>query len=197
MRLLIWILNAPLLMRRAIALGVAATLLAATLGAGILAANALSTARRDVVEKREFLGQLQAVVDLARSAGQSSESLVTTDELLTGDSDALIQSALQARLSEIASQNSTTVVSVGVVTDQSEGDRNPIGLRANLSGDFEGIHDTILALEINRPFLFIREAKLRSTNVMAGATLAAPVELFAELVFYGERKGAPGEGAEP
>jgi len=92
---------------------------------------------------------------------------------------------LQTRLNAIAAANGVSVLSAGNAPMLSEAGVDFIGLRANLSGPLEGIHNAILAIETSLPVLFIREATLRTTNVGPAAGRTGDPELFAEILFYG------------
>jgi hypothetical protein len=193
------ILNTSPPLRRLIALALAAV--AACLCAWLVFAafNSVASARARIEEKRALLGQLQNVAALAkRLDSDASPVAAATPEFLTGESEAIIRGGLQTRLNAIAAANGVSVLSAGNAPVLSEGGVDFIGLRVNLSGPLEGIHNAVLALETSLPVLFIREATLRTTDVSPAAGRTGDPELFAEILFYGplQTQAAPG-GAKP
>ncbi|MER8761472.1 MULTISPECIES: type II secretion system protein GspM [unclassified Mesorhizobium] len=197
------ILNARPMVRRLIALTIAA---AGTCIAGwmvFMAFDSIASARAGIEEKREMLGQLQAVAALAKrldSAAASEPAAATNSEFLTGESEAVIRGGLQTKLNATAAANGVTVLSAGNAPALSEAGIDFIGLRADFSGSLEGVHGTILAIETSLPVLFIREATLRATDVGPAADRTADPELFAEILFYGPLQTkvvSPPAGANP
>jgi len=183
--LLTRILNAQPLFQRALAM---ALLLGATAIAGCLlfaAANSIASARADIEQKRETLGQIKAVIALAKTVENSTTPLATSasKEFLSGDSEAIIRGALQTRLNAIAASNEVSVLSAGNAPALTEDGVSYLGLRANVSGTLEGVHGFLLSLETTLPVLFVREATIRTTNPLASQN-GAP-EIFAEVLFYG------------
>lgn len=180
------ILNARPMVRLLIAVAIAAAAVCATSWAVFTALASIAVAEAGIQEKREMLGQLQAVAALAKRLDSASgPTAAANPEFLTGDSEAVIRGALQTRLNAIALSNGVTVLSVGNAPALSEAGVEFVGLRANFSGPLEGIHNAILAIETSLPLLFIREATLRTTNVGPATSQTADSELFAEILFYG------------
>ncbi|RWF70030.1 MAG: general secretion pathway protein GspM, partial [Mesorhizobium sp.] len=158
------ILNARPMVRRVIAVAIAAAAVCVTSWVVFLALDSVAVAKAEIEEKREILGQLQAVAALARRLDSASDPATGTDpEFLTGESEAVIRGGLQTRLNAIAAANGVTVLSAGNAPALSEAGVDFIGLRANFSGPLEGVHNAILAIETSLPVLFIREATLRTT----------------------------------
>jgi hypothetical protein len=180
------ILNTRPTIRRLIAL-VLAVVTACVLASVVFAAfDSVASAQAGIEEKRELLGQLQSVAALAkRLDSAASPEVAANPEFLTGGSEAIIRGGLQTRLNAIAAANGVSVLSAGNAPVLSEGGVDFIGLRANLSGPLEGIHNAVLAIETSLPVLFIREATLRTTDVGPAAGRTGDPEIFAELLFYG------------
>jgi len=181
------ILNSRLLVRRSLTLAIAAigVLLAGWL---IFAAlGSVASASADIDQKRETLGQIQAVVALAKTMEASAPPAAATGngEFLSGESEAVIRGTLQTRLNAIAASNKVVVLSAGNAPSLNEGGVAYLGLRANVSGTLEGVHGFMLSLETTLPVLFIREATLRTTNVAPSAVPSVEPEIFAEVLFYG------------
>ncbi|MCP9229982.1 type II secretion system protein GspM [Mesorhizobium sp. LMG 17147] len=197
------ILNARPMVRRLIALTIAA---AVTCIAGwmlFMAFESVASAKAGIEEKREMLGQLQAVVALAKrldSVAASDPTAATNSEFLTGESEAVIRGGLQTRLNAIAAANGVTVLSAGNAPALNEAGVDFIGLRTNFSGSLKGVHNAILAIETSLPVLFIREATLRATDIGPAAGRTGDPELSAEIVFYGPlqtKATPPSGGAKP
>ncbi len=182
------ILNAPPMARRSIALAIAAAV-ACIAGWLVFAAfDSVASAKADIEEKRELLGQLQGVAALAKrldSGATSDPAAATNPEFLTGESEAVIRGGLQTRLNAIAAASGVTVLSAGNAPVLSEAGVDFIGLRANFSGPLEGVHNAIFAVETSLPVLFIREANLRTMDLGPAAGRTRDSELFAEILFYG------------
>lgn len=195
------ILNAHPTVRRLIALAIAAAAVCVTGWVVFMAFDSVASAKAEIEEKRETLGQLQAVAALAKrldTAAASDPVAAANPEFLTGESEAVIRGALQTRLNAIAASNGVTVLSAGNAPALSESGVDFIGLRANFSGPLEGVHNAILAIETSLPVLFIREATLRTTDVGPAAARTRDSELFAEILFYGPlQTRPPSGGAKP
>lgn len=180
------ILNTRPTIRRLIALALAAATACVIAWVVFAAFDSVASAQAGIEEKRELLGQLQSVAALAKRLDRSaSPEAAANPEFLTGGSEAVIRGGLQTRLNAIAAANGVSVLSAGNAPVLSEAGVDFIGLRANLSGPLEGIHNAILAIETSLPVLFIREATLRTTNVGPAAGRTGDPELFAEILFYG------------
>ena len=180
------ILNTRPTIRRLIALAIAAVTACVLAWVVFAAFDSVASAQAGIAEKRELLGQLQSVAALAKRLDRSaSPEAAANPEFLTGGSEAIIRGGLQTRLNAIAAANGVSVLSAGNAPVLSEAGVDFIGLRANLSGPLEGIHNAILAIETSLPVLFIREATLRTTNVGPAAGRTGDPELFAEILFYG------------
>jgi hypothetical protein len=194
------ILNAPQAVRRGLAIAIAILVVGFNVWVLIQALETLTNASDQIRQKRETLGQLKAVVALGQKLQEAQPPVseyTETKEFLVGESDAVIRSHLQTRLSAAAAANNVVVLSAGNAPMMTEAGISYIGIRGNLSGPLEGIHNTVLALESSLPVLFIREAVLRSTVPGPQAPNAPAPDLFAEILFYGAlRAGAqPPEGA--
>ncbi|MBB6411477.1 type II secretion system protein GspM [Mesorhizobium sangaii] len=180
------ILNTSPLVRRLIALALAAVTACVLAWAVFAGLDSVASAQAGIEEKRELLGQLQSVAALAkRLDGAASPVVAANPEFLTGESEAIIRGGLQTRLNAIATANGVNVLSAGNAPVLSEAGVDFIGLRANLSGPLEGIHNAVLAIETSLPVLFIREATLRTTDVGPIAGRSGDPEIFAEILFYG------------
>lgn len=179
------ILNASLTIRRLIALALAALAACVLAWVALAAFDSVASVQARIEENRELLGQLQSVAALAQRVGGASHVTAADPEFLSGESEAIIRGGLQTRLNAIAAINGASVLSAGNAPALSEGGVDFIGLRANLSGPLEGIHNAVLAIETSLPVLFIREATLRTTDVGPASGRTGDPELFADILFYG------------
>lgn len=179
------ILNASLTIRRLIALALAALAACVLAWVALAAFDSVASVQARIEENRELLGQLQSVAALAQRVGGASQVTAADPEFLSGESEAIIRGGLQTRLNAIAAINGASVLSAGNAPALSEGGVDFIGLRANLSGPLEGIHNAVLAIETSLPVLFIREATLRTTDVRPASGRTGDPELFADILFYG------------
>ncbi|MER9470751.1 type II secretion system protein GspM [Mesorhizobium sp. M0482] len=195
------ILNARPVVRRLIALTIAAAAACIAGWVVFIAFDSIASAKAGIEEKRETLGELQAVAALAkRLDGAVDPAAAKNPEFLTGESEAVIRGGLQTRLNAIAASNGVTVLSAGNTPALNEAGVNFIGLRANFSGPLEGVHSVILAIETSLPVLFIREATLRAIDIGPAAGRTGDPELSAEIVFYGAlqtKATPPSGGANP
>ncbi|MFC3324687.1 type II secretion system protein GspM [Mesorhizobium cantuariense] len=195
------ILDTRPLVRRLIALALAAVTACVLAWVAFAALDSVASAQAGIEEKRELLGQLQSVAALAKRLDSAASPVVAANpEFLTGESEAIIRGGLQKRLNAIAVANGVSVLSAGNAPVLSEAGVDFIGLRANLSGPLEGIHNAVLAIETSLPVLFIREATVRTTDVGPAAGRTGDPEIFAEILFYGplQTQGAPAaNGVKP
>lgn len=196
------LLNATTAVRRSVAIAIALALAFIAVLVLWIACSHIAAVQAQIVEKRMTLGNLNAVVELANQAGKSSPAeradADADPEFLSGASEAVIRGALQARFNAIASTAGATVLSAGNAPALEQDGISYIGLRANLSGPWESIHNTVLALETSRPVLFIREASLRATETAPVSNQTVEPEVFAEVLFYGAlRTSALSEAGTP
>ncbi|MER9934319.1 type II secretion system protein GspM [Mesorhizobium sp. M0088] len=191
------ILNTRPLVRRLIALALAAVTACVLAWVAFAALDSVASAQAGIEEKRELLGQLQSVAALAKRLDSAAAPVAAANpEFLTGESEAIIRGGLQTRLNAIAAANGVSVLSAGNAPVLNEADVDFIGLRASFSGPLEGIHNAVLAIETSLPVLFIREATLRTTDVGPAAGRTGDPELFAEVLFYGPLQ-TQGGGVKP
>ncbi|TPM32791.1 type II secretion system protein GspM [Mesorhizobium sp. B2-3-4] len=181
------ILNSRLAVRRSLAVAIAG--LCALLAGWLLfaALGSVASASADIDDKRATLGQIDAVVALAKTMEASAPppAAAGSGEFLSGDSEAIIRGGLQTRLNAIAAANKVVVLSAGNAPALNEDGVAYLGLRANVSGTLEGVHGFMLSLETTLPVLFVREATLRVTNVAPSEAPNVEPEIFAEVLFYG------------
>lgn len=182
------ILNAPPRSRRMAAVGL---LVAVSAAAGLLvftAASSVQARKNAVLEQRETLGRLQAVLALKPLMEKTAQATLAADdrpEFLSGASDSVIQADLQTWLDEVARQNGVRVMSVGNAPALEQEGMRFAGLRADISGSNDGIQGTIFAIEAAKPYLIIRQAQIHSTLEGQSVGFDDPRELVLRVQFYG------------
>lgn len=179
------IVNAPRRARQAIALGL--FMLAITIFAGTvwLATSSIRQARFDVQEKREMLGRLQAIAALKPALLKEDQIAAgNKSDFLEGESEAVVRGNLQAQLNAIFSAQNANLLSIGNTPDLDIDGARYIGIRADLSGTVEAIHNSILAVETSRALL-INQASIWQSGPVQGAGAAQPPEISAQIHIYG------------
>ncbi|MDA4848842.1 type II secretion system protein GspM [Hoeflea poritis] len=187
---MIWLLNSPRGLRRAVALGI---VFGAICAAGFVAAGAFASLRhsnQSVIEKRELLGRLQSIANRLpeeiRNTALAEEA--ASDEFLSGESETVIRAGLQQQLKQTANAQHLNVISVGNAPDLGRDNLTYVGLQANVTGTIASLQKTLFALETAKPVLFVTKLTVRSTDQMAlRAPVAEPV-LVAQIRLYGALK---------
>jgi hypothetical protein len=180
------LLNAPQAQRRVVALllpiAAAALLLVVAFGASAsLAARATGLA-----DKRERLGQLEAIAaSMPAAAGVPALDAGAGPEFLAGDNDSLIQAAIQTRFREMAAASGAEVLAVGNTPIMLRGDARFAGLRTTLSGSNDAIVQTIFAVETSRPYMTIRSASINSGSGYGDDGSGGPQQLMLQMQFEG------------
>jgi hypothetical protein len=103
---------------------------------------------------------------------------------LQGENEAVITAGLQGWLQEQAASAGAQINSVSNARMDGENDIILVGLRANLSGSMEAIHQVVAAVEASQPRLFIKEMDLQS-NYQEAYGLDTPPELSATILMLG------------
>ena len=182
------ILSAPEPMRQAAAAGILASAIALTLLIMFAGVTSITSQANALQEKRQHLGRLQSVLALKpvlESVDQGSGMEDDRPEFLRGSSDAVIQAELQAWLSMMAANHNVEVMSVGNAPLLEQDGMRFAGLRANISGNNQGIQSLIFEIEAAKPYLIIRQAQLHSTVSSQQAPRPGQEELVLQVQFYG------------
>lgn len=178
------LVNAPLRTRRLTALLLLAICIAAGIGFSRVALSSLTTLRAQILEKRETIGRLQAIAALKPLLVQESTAPLPTarEDFLEGDSEAVVRGNMQAHI--IVNEQDANLLSVSNVPDVEIDGARYVGIRADLAGTVDAIHNAIFAMETSKP-LIIREASiwLSGPDQMPGATLAPQIS--AQIRVYG------------
>jgi len=182
------LLNSPLAIRRSVAILFVAVAIAIVATGITLTASSLYSQAESIRDQRAHLGRLQSAIALKPILEASQQYTVAPDdrpEFLRGASEAVIQANLQTQLIAIAQAQGVDVLSIGnTAILQREGMRFA-GLRANLSGNNEGIHGTIYAIETSKPYLIIRRATMRRTLKSQQTGNDGQPEIVLQIQFHG------------
>ncbi|WP_234836918.1 type II secretion system protein GspM [Sinorhizobium meliloti] len=140
----------------------------------------------EIEEKRRLLGRLEAIKPAASVFLKTNPMpALDNDQLfLQGENEAVITADLQGWLQERAVTAGAQINSVSNVRLEGENGITLLGLRANMSGSMEAIHEIVAAVEVNQPRLFIKEMDLQSNHQEAYG-LDTPPELSATILVLG------------
>jgi len=185
---MIWLLNRPAAVRRALAVTLLATVMIAVLATAYFAASGLERARASIVEQRVLLGRLQVAVK--QFSLEEARLQVPAQDIsfsfLSGDSEPVIRAELQQRFKTAAMRYRVGVVSVGDVPNFEKEGISYTGLQANISGTIESLQKLLLELETSTPILFIPQITIRSTeNHNTRQRQIREPQLIAQLRLYG------------
>ncbi|MEX0347705.1 MAG: type II secretion system protein GspM [Rhizobiaceae bacterium] len=190
------LLNAPLALRRSLALALLVVYAAIVVAVVWITIDSFGDNAANLHSKRLHLGNLQSIIALREALTERNKSALeeaSGPEFLKGTSEAVIRGNLQSRLSEIAAAHKVKILSVGNTPVRQRGSVRYAGLRADFAGTNEAIHATLFDIETSKPYLVIRNATIRSTLSSQSAGKNAPPELVVQIQFYG---ALPPESAE-
>lgn len=185
--LLFRLVNAPPTIRRATALGL---LVVAGAAAGSLCFAALSSTRqlqRDLQDRREMAGRLQAIAALKPSLlaqAQARPSLGGDAEFMVGESVAVIRGNMQAQANAIVTAQGANLISVSNSPAIESDGVSYLGIDIDLSGTVEAVHNTVFALESAKPFI-VRSASFWLSGPPQEPGATQPPELTAQLHVFG------------
>lgn len=191
------LVNAPRKVQRATALSLLAVVMLVAICILAAGLSSISSTFSEIEEKRRLLGRLEAIKSAASTFLKTNPMpALDNDQLfLQGENEAVITADLQGWLQERAATAGAQINSVSNVRLEGENGITLLGLRANMSGSMEAIHEVVAAVEVNQPRLFIKEMDLQS-NYQEAYGLDTPPELSATFLVLGatdkagETKGA-------
>jgi hypothetical protein len=170
---------------------VAVALLAVAIGSfgGVVwvAVSSVAQTGQAIQEKREIVGRLRAVAALKPALMQieaAGAPSVGSEDFLEGDSEAVVRGNMQTRLTEIVSARNASLTSVSNVPELDLNGARYIGIRADLTGTMEAIHDTIFAIESSGPML-IRDASIWLSGYEQTSEATQAPEISAQIRIYG------------
>lgn len=179
------LLNAPPVVRRAIACALLALVAAVAIGSIAAALGSLPEARDAVQTKRETLGRLSTLAAMkpALLRQASEQPLADPGMVWTGESIALVQADLLSRMGNLAAAHGAILISAGNAPEQVVDGVRHLGLRADITGTVEAVHGVIRDCETSIPPLIVRKLAIWvSTPGEAGMT---PTQLTAQLHLQG------------
>ncbi len=185
--LLFQLVNAPPAVQRLAALGLAAALCLGVASTGYIALSVIGQLERDVQDKRELAGRLQAVAALKPALlAQAQAKLLPSDsaEFLAGESVAVVRGSMQAQASAIASAQGANLLSVSNGPEMESHGVRYLGIDIDFSGTVEAVHNTVLALEASQP-LIVRSASFWLSGPPQTPGAAQPSELTAQIHVFG------------
>lgn len=175
------LLNAPMRIQSAVALGLLTLLGVCGVLLSVALAQNIADQQQSLIDSRERAGRLMrlAATDLSRNA---IEEQTGDAQLFMGAASlAIARAELQQRISSIAATNNISIASAGNLPELTENGVTMIGLRIDFSGQHESVGKTVAAIEAGSPPLIVRHLTVRT----AGAEQSGqPPELAAQLRVY-------------
>jgi hypothetical protein len=154
---------APQALRRSLAV----VLLAGVVGFPAAAITNLTVAYtqtiRAVEDQRKVLGRLQFMISAAGNAqGASSDIDLYQDWFMTGNGPAHLTANLQTRVKAVAESVGAEVMEVREIKPRILDGITYLGIASTVSGSMEAIHEALVAIETEKPLLFIETAQFTS-----------------------------------
>ncbi len=177
--LLITLMNSPRQLQRAVAFGLLGVLAALLLWLALLATSVLQDKAQDIESMRETLYSLNQV-NARRPQLQAQQQLEGLALFMEGDSVAAIQAKLQERLSTVSAASGAVISSVAGVPQLTLDDVNYVGLKADIEGSLEAVHEMFRQLELSLPPLVVRQAHFHGMSE-AGEAASQPVQVSVQL----------------
>ncbi|MBB4187343.1 hypothetical protein GGE07_004007 [Sinorhizobium terangae] len=193
------LVNAPRRAQRAIALLLLVIFVVAVVGSAAIAFNGVCRSLSEIEDKRRLLGRLDAIRSAAAIFLKANPTppLGGNQLFLEGENEAVITAGLQGWLQEQAATAGAVINSVSNVRMNGENGITLLGLRANLSGSLEAVHEIVAAIEASQPRLFIKEMDLQSNYQEIYGLDTAPT-LSATILMLGATEGnGQAEGGDP
>lgn len=184
---LISLMNAPRRVQSAVALGLLAAVVLAAVGSLLFLAGVIRAKADNIAMMREELYRLEAVIARRPPDAMKVSTPHGGDELLfvEGESLAAIQAKLQERVNALAGTSGAIVTSIsGTPRSDFEG-ATYVGVRADVEGSLQAVHELVRQVEISQPPLIIRQASLRTTNAISQGILAEPLQLAGQFLILG------------
>ncbi|HEY8261050.1 MAG TPA: type II secretion system protein GspM [Methylosinus sp.] len=148
-------------------------------------ADAIAERRGTLAGYEAIASQEATVKDYARQVEESN----ARGELLTGESEGVVNANLQARLKALAEEAGATVMSLQALPAKVLNGETLVGARLDVTGPLPALHKLAKSLEGDPPLLLVLTAAVRKTALWAEQT-AAEQMLEAQFdVFGGASKG--------
>jgi general secretion pathway protein M len=148
-------------------------------------ADAIAERRGTLAGYEAIASQEATVKDYARQVEESN----ARGELLTGESEGVVNANLQARLKALAEEAGATVMSLQALPAKVLNGETLVGARLDVTGPLPALHKLAKSLEGDPPLLLVLTAAVRKTAIWSEQT-AAEQTLEAQFdVFGGASKG--------
>ncbi|MBY6242704.1 type II secretion system protein GspM [Methylosinus sp. Sm6] len=161
-------LSDPQLKRRALFLGAnLALLLVAYLAAVAPLFGFLAERSEAIAERRATLAGYESIAvqeDAVKEYARQVEESNSRGELLTGESEGVVNANLQARLKSLAEQSGATVVSLQALPAKVASGQSLIGARLDVMGSLDALSRLARALESDPPLLLVLAASVRKQS---------------------------------
>lgn len=144
----------------------------------------------DIENDRRRLGVLQATIAAADRVSREKAPASADDTFFFGASDAVVKAKVQSWLQNQVVNSGLELASVTDLPNKEVGSTDLVGLRASLSGPYENIQALLLAIETNRPPMFITKVLMTSGfGPSASADTVSIVNASLELYVAAEMSG--------
>jgi hypothetical protein len=156
--------NLARIMRRLAAIGLllAAVAFIAAVTVLPLAAH-VGELRADIARQRDLLARFAAFAankGAAEDLAGRSQAAMQSGIFLAGETDALRTANLQAQITDIAEKHGVRLASARALPAHDRDGLRFIGVQAELSADMRQLQAIMLALEAQRPYLFIQSLQV-------------------------------------
>jgi hypothetical protein len=177
------LLNAPMIVQRAVAFSIFACGAALLLGLAWSVIDGLANRHETLLGVREQVGRLQRLAQTQLPAEATIEDKAGGLDLFASEPNlAIARANLQQRINDISASNNTPLASVSNLPDSEQDGVTLIGLRVDFSGGYDDVLRTVAAIEASIPLLIIRELNVHAAGV---EQLDHPPELAAQLRVFG------------
>lgn len=139
-------------------------------------------------ERRETLARYEAVVSQENAVQEYAKQIADSNargELVTGESDGIVNANLQARLKMLAEQARLTVRSIQMLPTKSIRGATLVGARLEVSGALENVHTLTRKLEGETPLLLVTAATMRGQSMPWMIQTQSDQDLEAQFDIYG------------
>jgi general secretion pathway protein M len=141
--------------------------------------NLLTDRDSEIVTRHETLAHLQSIAAReaeVQAAARQPDAQLDQGEFLAGANEGVIAADLQTRLKAITERSGTRIRTIqGQPTKPGDPIRY-IGARLTIFGSLQRVHNTIYAIETDKPYLFVTDAVIKLTAPVArGGTPEEPV----------------------
>lgn len=127
-------------------------------------ADAIAERRGTLAGYEAIASQEATVKDYARQVEESN----ARGELLTGESEGVVNANLQARLKALAEEAGAQVMSLQALPAKVVNGESLVGARLDVTGPLPALHKLAKSLEADPPLLLVLTAAVRKTAVWAG-----------------------------